>query len=94
MIDIGRIRELTEKLDEIAKKYPDMITKQDKELEKQWLEELERIESNGRDSLKTVQVRRRTRAERIEELEERALNIAYHHSIPLHCIQQPHLNVD
>jgi hypothetical protein len=41
MIDIGRIREITEKLDEIAKKYPDMITKQDKELEKQWLEELE-----------------------------------------------------
>jgi len=54
MIDVNRIRELTEKLDEIAKKYPDMITEQDKELEKQWLEELERIESNGRDALKTV----------------------------------------
>ena len=49
-----------EKLDEIAKKYPDMITEQDKELEKQWLEELERIENNARDSIKTVQARRRT----------------------------------
>ncbi len=60
VINIGRIRELTEKLDEIAKKYPDMITEQDKELEKQWLEELERIESNGRDTVKAVQARRRT----------------------------------
>ena len=63
MSDISRIRELTERLDEIAKKYPDMITKQDKELEKQWLEELERIESNARDTTKTVQARGRTSPE-------------------------------
>ena len=58
MINIGRIRELTEKLDEIAKRYPDMITEQDKELEKQWLEELERIEQDARNAIKTIQTRR------------------------------------
>ena len=52
-----------EKRDEIAKKYRDMITKQDKELEKQWLEERERTEKNTTDSIKTVQTRRRTRTE-------------------------------
>ena len=63
MIDISRIHEILDRLDEIAKKYPDRITKQDKELEKQWLEELERIESNGRDTVKAVQARRRTSPE-------------------------------